>query len=84
VILSAGDRLQALRGRVQEKYGSIDTDVAQWLMCRPVAMKSNLHNVLFIPEDGIFYVANADHKRPAAERPYVEYRLNDLLKELPK
>lgn len=84
VVLSAGDRLTALRGRVQEKYGSIDADAARWLMCRPVAMKSNLHNVLFVPEDGVFYVANADHKLPAAERPYVEFRLNDLLKDLPQ
>ena len=38
-------------------------------MSRPVAMNSNLHNVLFVPADGVFYVANASHKQPAAERP---------------
>ena len=83
VVLSAGSRLEELRRRVKEKHGSIDVDVAQWLMSRPVAMSSNLHNVLFVPEDGLLYVANADHKRPAAERPYVKIDLKALLKELP-
>jgi hypothetical protein len=45
-------------------------------------MSSNLHNVLFVPEDGILYVANADHQRPAAERPYVKLDLNQLLKAI--
>ena len=79
VVLSAGSRLATLRQRVAEKHGSIDADVARWLMSRPVAMESNLHNVLFVPEDRMLYVANADHRRPAAERPYVELDLNRLL-----
>lgn len=83
IVLSAGSRLQKLRERVTEKHGEIDADIAQWLMSRPVAMQSNLHNVLFVPEDGILYVANADHKRPAAERPYVRIELQGLLRELP-
>lgn len=82
VVLSAGSRLEHLRGRVKEKYGQIDADVGQWLMCRPVAMESNLHNVLFVPEDGVLYIANADHKLPAAERPYVKVDLNEQLKTL--
>ena len=82
VILSAGSRLETLRSRVQENYGKIDADVGQWLMSRPVAMKSNLHNVLFVPQDGVLYVANADHKRPAAERPYVRLDLHELLRSM--
>ncbi len=81
VVLSAGDRLAKLRQRVQEKYGSIDAQTAMWLMSRPVAMKSNLHNVLFVPADRVMYVANADHKRPAAERPYVKIDMRQLLSE---
>lgn len=80
VVLSAGDRLQTLRARVAERHGQIDAEVSQWLMSRPVAMKSNLHNVLFVPQDGVLYVANADHKRPAAECPYVRLDLHELLK----
>ncbi|MDP1561484.1 MAG: C45 family peptidase [Pirellulaceae bacterium] len=82
VLLSAGDRLNKLRARVQESYGKIDKQKAQWLMSRPVAMSSNLHNVLFVPEDGLFQVANASHNGPAAEQPYVEYNLRALVLEL--
>jgi hypothetical protein len=79
VVLSAGSRLGKLRERVTQKHGQIDAEVGKWLMSRPVAMKSNLHNVLFVPADGVLYVANADHKHPAAERPYVKLDLRELL-----
>ena len=80
--LSAGQRLETLRGRILEKHGNIDEQTALWLMSRPVAMESNLHNVLFIPEQGTLLVANADHRRPAAERPYVKFDLTALLREI--
>ncbi len=82
VVLSAGDRLKTLRDRVQQRHGRIDVDVAKWLMSRPVAMESNLHNVLFVPQDGVMYVANADHRRPAAENPYVKIDLRALLESI--
>ncbi len=80
VVLSAGSRLEELRKRVTDHHGKIDVDKAMWLMSRPVAMSSNLHNVLFVPADGVFYVANASHDLPAAERPYVKFNLNELVK----
>lgn len=83
VVLSAGKRLEELRSRVQTGHGKIDVEAAKQLMSRPVAMASNLHNVLFVPEDGVMYVANADHKRPAAERPYVKLDLQALLSRMP-
>jgi hypothetical protein len=79
VILSAGSRLELLRKRIQENYGKIDETIATRLMDRPVAMESNLHNVLFVPEKGILLVANASHKQPAAERPYIRIELNAML-----
>jgi hypothetical protein len=82
VVLSAGSRLEKLRQRVQEKHGQIDATIGKWLMNRPVAMQSNLHNVLFVPEDGVLYVANADHQHPAAERPYVRLDLHELLRSM--
>lgn len=82
VVLSAGSRLEKLRERIKARHGEIDAEVGQWLMSRPVAMQSNLHNVLFVPQDGVLFVANADHKHPAAERPYVRLDLNELLKEM--
>jgi hypothetical protein len=79
VVLSAGSRLEELRRRVQDKHGKIDAAIGQWLMSRPVAMESNLHNVLFVPSDGVLYVANASHTKPAAEMPYVKIDLAALL-----
>ncbi|MEZ6126266.1 MAG: C45 family peptidase [Planctomycetaceae bacterium] len=79
VVLSAGSRLETLRKRVTDKHGQIDAEIGQWLMSRPVAMQSNLHNVLFIPEEGTLYVANASHSGPAAEQPYVRLNLHELL-----
>lgn len=82
VILSAGDRLRLLRQRVRENYGRIDERAAMRLMDRPVAMRSNLHNVLFVPQHGVAWVANAGDHEPAAERPYVRYDLEVLLEEM--
>lgn len=82
VVLSAGSRLTELKKRVKDQYGKIDTSVATELMCRPVAMDSNLHNVLFVPEDGLLYVANASHSKPAAEMPYAKFDLGALLEEI--
>ena len=84
VVLSAGSRLEELRKRIQHGYGTIDAEAGRSLMSRPVAMSSNLHNVLFVPEDGVFYVANASHDHPAAERPYVKLSLPDLIGSMTK
>jgi len=83
VVLSAGERLECLRGRITEGHGRIDEAVALRLMDRPVAMRSNLHNVLFVPERLRLHVANASHSRPAAERPAVELDLAALLARVP-
>jgi hypothetical protein len=84
VVLSAGSRLEELRRRVTEKHGQFDAELGQWLMSRPVAMESNLHNVLFVPADGVLYVANASHGKPAAEMPYMKVDLKKLLSEIPQ
>ena len=47
VVLSAGDRYKELVRRVKEGHGKFDAESARHLMDRPVAMKSNLHSVLF-------------------------------------
>ncbi len=84
VVLSAGSRLEELRRRVTEKHGQFDAKLGQWLMSRPVAMESNLHNVLFVPADGVLYVANASHGKPAAEMPYMKVDLKKMLSEIPE
>lgn len=82
VVLSAGDRLKTLRDRVASGHGKIDVEKALWLMSRPVAMSSNLHNALFIPQDLVFHVAHADRKEIAANRPYTRFDLGKLVREL--
>ena len=69
-------------GGLASGHGQIDAESAQYLMCRPVAMESNLHNVLFVPADGVLHVSNASHTAPAADRPYVRIDLRELLRSM--
>ena len=65
-------------------HGTFDADSARRLMSRPVAMKSNLHSVLFETASSRFWVANASRSgEPASSQPYQEYRLTDLLAHRP-
>ena len=84
VLLSAGDRYKELVKRAQAQHGEFTADSARDLMCRPVAMKSNLHNVLFEPRSTKFWVANAtSDKQPAAEQKYAAFQLSELLQRSP-
>jgi hypothetical protein len=81
ICLSAGDRYKELVKRVQENHGKLDAEGALHLMDRPVAMKSNLHSVLFETTTTRFWVANASKDgKPAAEQPYHSFQLSELLK----
>ena len=83
-LLSAGDRYDELVRRVEAGHGKFTAETALRLMDRGVAMKSNLHNVLFEPETTRFWVANATHdKQPAAEQPYHAFQLSELLSRTP-
>ncbi len=79
VLMSAGDRYEELVKRVKKNYGKIDAEKAIRLMDRPVAMKSNLHDVLFAPQSLEFWVANAGAHTPACNEPYTHYSLKALL-----
>ena len=84
VLLSAGDRYTELVKRVRAGHGSFDADSARRLMDRPVAMKSNLHSVLFEPATGAFWVANASVAgEPASSQPYHGFQLGELLSHRP-
>lgn len=84
VLLSAGDRYKELARRARENQGKIDAKAALGLMDCPVAMKSNLHSVLFEPRGTRFWVAHATADgKPAATQPYHEFRLTDLLAREP-
>ncbi len=82
VLLSAGDRYQHLVEGVKAKYGRLDVQAALDLMKRPVAMRSNLHNVLFVPQDLEFHVANARGASPACDQPYARHSLREWLDEM--
>ncbi len=84
VVLSAGDRYTELVRRIKEKHGAIDAEMARHLMDRPVAMKSNLHAVLFETTTGKLWVANATKDgQPAAEQPYHAFDFPALLRHQP-
>jgi len=84
VVLSAGDRYQELAARVQKGHGTFDADSARHLMDRPVAMKSNLHSVLFETTTTRFWVANASKEgKPASDQSYHGFDLFGLLKHQP-
>jgi hypothetical protein len=80
VLLSAGDRYKELVRRVKAGHGTFDAEDARHLMDRPVAMKSNLHSVLFEPLSTRLWVANASKDgQPAATQPYQAFQLSELL-----
>jgi hypothetical protein len=80
VLLSAGDRYTELVRRVKEGHGTFDAETARRLMDRPVAMKSNLHSVLFEPAATRLWVANASTDgQPAVTQPYHAFQLCELL-----
>jgi isopenicillin-N N-acyltransferase like protein len=81
VVLSAGDRYTALVKRVEKGLGGFDAESARHLMDRPVAMKANLHSVLFETTTTRFWVANASKDgKPAAGQPYHAFQLSEILK----
>lgn len=80
VLLSAGQRYRELARRVREQAGTLDAASALRLMDCPVAMKSNLHNVLFEPGSTRLWVANASADgQPAATQKYYPFQLSELL-----
>ncbi|HKD37853.1 MAG TPA: C45 family peptidase, partial [Pirellulales bacterium] len=84
VLLSAGKRYEELVRRAKDGHGKFDAETALHLMDCPVAMKSNLHDVLFAPASTKLWVANASADlKPAAEQPYHAFQLSELLNRKP-
>ena len=82
VLLSGGSRYKHLVRKVKEQFGQFDAKAAMDLMKRPLAMRSNLHDVLFVPQDLVFYVANARGSKAACDQPYTRYDLASILKQM--
>jgi isopenicillin-N N-acyltransferase-like protein len=84
VIMSAGDRYQALSRLVGEGYGKFTQASAIRLMDAPVAMKSNLHDALMVPGQGVIWVANADAEgNPAWKQKYYRFDCRALMSSRP-
>jgi len=84
VLLSAGSRYDELVKRAAAGFGKFTAEEALHLMDRPVAMSSNLHNVLFEPATTKLWVANAStDRKPAADQKYFSFQLSELLKRRP-
>ncbi len=85
VALSAGDRYEELVKRIKAGHGTFDADSARHLMDRPVAMKSNLHSVLFETTTTKLWVANASKDgKPAADQSYHAFNFRELLQRQPE
>jgi len=83
VLMSAGDRYKCLCNlvnKVRDNEGKFTVEQAIRLMDSPVAMKSNLHNVLMAPKSGKLWVAHASvDKKPAWTQKYYAIDFKSLL-----
>jgi len=78
VLLSAGSRYLNLVQRVRSDYGKIDAQKLVEIIKRPVAMRSNLHNAIFEPQELRLQVMNAGRNIPACDQPPAIYTWKEL------
>lgn len=83
ILISGPGRYENLVKRVRAGYGSITHDDLIEIIKRPVAMKSNLHNVIFRPESLRLSVADATRGGMACDQPYRTYSWDDLFSDAP-
>lgn len=77
--LTGVERYPALRERLMEHHGAIDEVIMQEIIRRPVAMESNLHNVIFLPSELKLWIAHAGPlDEPACDQPYTAFTFSDL------
>ena len=79
VMFSAGGRAKALSERLHANFGKITPEIMMEMIKRPVAMKSNLHDAVFMPETLDMWFADAGKKTPACDEPYTKVNLKTIL-----
>lgn len=79
VMISGGSRAKALSARLHENFGKITPELLMAIIKRPVAMKSNLHDAIFMPETLDMWFADAGKKTPACDEPYTKVNLKTIL-----
>ncbi len=82
VLLSSDRRYEALVANVKKNYGRIDAAGARALIDDRVAMRSNLHDVVFAPQTLDMWVADASPTRQAFRMPYARLNLAALLQRM--
>lgn len=80
VYVSKGKHAEALYRLLKENYGEIDVEMMKEIVKRPVAMESNLHDVIFTPETLDIYHADAGKNTPACDEPYLHINLREAIK----
>ncbi len=78
--ITAPSRQPALCELLHQYYGKIDAETMKEIIKRPVAMASNLHDAIFLPQSLDMHFAYADAKQPACNCTYYHLNLNELLK----
>lgn len=78
LLLSGKGRYENLVKRVKASHGEIDRDKLIEIIRRPVAMGSNLHNVVFQPQSLRLSVADATRDGVACDQPYRTYGWEEL------
>ena len=78
-MISGGGRAKALSERLHANFGKITPEVMMEIIKRPVAMKSNLHDAIFMPETLDMWFADAGKKTPACDEPYTKVNLRTIL-----
>jgi len=85
ILMSADQRYLNLARLVKAGCGTFTEQSAIRLMDAPVAMKSNLHDALMVPEDAVIYVANAHPDgSPAWKQKYYRFDIHELMHTRPQ
>lgn len=79
IMISAGNRAKHLSRRLHENHGKITAQLLTEIIRRPVAMNSNLHDAIFMPETLDYWFADAGRNSPACDQPYAKVNLGKLI-----
>jgi len=79
VMISGGGRAKTLSERLHADFGKITPEGMTEIIKRTVAMRSNLHNAVFMPETLEVWFADAGRKTPACDEPYTRVNLKAIL-----
>ncbi len=77
--ITAPQRQKALCERVHKYYGKIDAETMKEVIKRPVAMSSNLHDAIFLPQSLDMHFAYASDTVIGCDNTYHKVNLKELI-----